>query len=328
MKKDRGKQILKKEDYEKFEWHDTRYFGLFYKKVKQEDRIVIKDIKVDIKRFLNTTGHKFNETQLNIINKRQTHYFYPKKNDYCDYMCNVFNDRLDKLTEYWNAHYKKLIKYAKNRIKKPIKATPGNTELFMQGVLEYDEAVMVSNFENFNRTAKYEAECAEVVASLYAQYVHQLASQVEAVTVYVLSNNNVNVDHFSRNTLYGTSVGKDKKVQDLSAFVYYDKLYCLWNFIKHNSKSTYDKIKESYPEFLFENAEFIQGQPAYKFIRFSDELVMELLNGCREFFKEYCLLVFSENYDEAQWNYGRYFFDIVKDSQDMVLNPLGLPWYL
>lgn len=201
MKKDRGKQILKKEDYEKFEWHDTRYFGLFYKKVKQEDRIVIKDIKVDIKRFLNTTGHKFNETQLNIINKRQTHYFYPKKNDYCDYMCNVFNDRLDKLTEYWN-------------------------------------------------------------------------------------------------------------------------------FIKHNSKSTYDKIKESYPEFLFENAEFIQGQPAYKFIRFSDELVMELLNGCREFFKEYCLLVFSENYDEAQWNYGRYFFDIVKDSQDMVLNPLGLPWYL
>lgn len=196
----------------------------------------------------------------------------------------------------------------------------------MQGILEYDEAITVSNFENFNRTAKYEAECAEVVASLYAQYIHQLASQVEAVTVYVLSNNNVNVDHFSRNTLYGTSAGKDKKVQDLSAFVYYDKLYCLWNFIKHNSKSTYDKIKEAYPELLYENSEFAQGQPAYKFIRFSDELVMDLINGCREFFKEYCLLVFSENYDEAQWNYGEYFFDIVDSQQELVLNPLWLPF--
>ena len=45
-------------------------------------------------------------------------------------------------------------------------------------------------------------------------------------------------DRFDRNTLYATAVGRDKKVDELPSFKYYDKLYCLWNFIKHNSTKT------------------------------------------------------------------------------------------
>ena len=117
-------------------------------------------------------------------------------------------------------------------------------------------------------------------------------------------------------------------IQELSSFNYYDKLYCLWNFIKHNSKSTYEKLKESHPKLLVDGIEYKQGQPAYGIINFSDELILDLLNGCRAFFKEYCSLVFDEDYEEAQWNYGTYFLDIIKDCQDAILNPFGLPFYL
>ena len=79
---------------------------------------------------------------------------------------------------------------------------------------------------------------------------------------------------------------------------------------------------------LVDGIEYKQGQPAYGIINFSDELILDLLNGCRAFFNEYCSLVFDEDYEEAQWNYGTYFLDIIKDCQDAILNPFGLPFYL
>lgn len=328
MKKDRSKQILKKDDYEKFQYHDTRFFGLFYKKEKVGFDSIIKDIKIDMKRFRNTCQFNFTDNQLRIINSRQTHYFYPKKNEYYDYMCNIFNAKLDQLSDYWENHYKDLIRYAEKRIKRPIEATPGNNELLSMGIINYDEAIDMARWNNSSNEYKYKRECAEVVSSLYAQYVHQMASQIEAVTVYILSQKNVNVEHFNRSVLYGTGAGKTKMIQELHSFNYYDKLYCLWNFIKHNSKSTYEKLKESHPKLLVDGVEYKQGQPAYGIINFSDELILDLLNGCRAFFKEYCSLVFDEDYEEAQWNYGTYFLDIIKDCQDAILNPFGLPFYL
>ena len=63
-------------------------------------------------------------------------------------------------------------------------------------------------------------------------------------------------------------------------------MYCIWHFIKHNSLSTYDKLKSKYPDVLVE-AEFKQGYLAYTYVKFSENLILELLNGCGEFFKEY-----------------------------------------
>ena len=328
MKRERSKQILKKEDYEKFQYYDTRFFGLFYKKEKNGFDSKIKDVKIDMKRFRSTIQADFSEKQLKIINSRQTHYFHPKKNEYDDYMCNIFGDKFDQLSGYWENHYKDIIRYAKKRVKKPLEETPGSNGLLAMGVVDYDEAVSMSGYNNALNAYRYHQECAEVVASLYAQFVHQMASQIEAVTVYVLSQKNVDVEHFKRSVLYGTGVGKEKEVKDLPSFSYYDKLYCLWNFIKHNSKSTYEKIKENHSDLLFEGIEYKQGQPAYGIIEFSDELILDLLKGCRSFFEEYCQLVFDEDLEEAQWNYGSYFLNIVKDSQDSILNPLNLPYYL
>jgi hypothetical protein len=323
MKKDRSNQKLTKADFEKFADYDTRFYGLFYTKTDNGIKV-----KIDIKRMKSTVGCTLSDKQIQIINQRRTHYFYPKKSEYEDYCCNMFADRIRDIQNYWEEHYKKLITYAKERIKKPKKIMPGNQMLLMQGIVEYDEAVMMSNWENYKNQYEYAEKCFAVVASLYASFIHQTASQIEAVTVLVLSKQNAMRDRFDRNTLYATAVGGDKKVDELPSFKYYDELYCLWNFIKHNSISTYEKLCSTYPELIYEDAEYKQGFPAFHIVKFSDELILELLCGCDSFFKEYCELVYKENYDEAQWNYGRYFLNMVKEQIELITNPIGLPWYI
>ena len=46
-----------------------------------------------------------------------------------------------------------------------------------------------------------------------------------------------------------------------------------------------------------------------------------------DFFIEYCGLVFDENYEEAQWNYCKYFTIRMKDEIEMYDNPMGLEWW-
>lgn len=323
MKRDRSSQKLTKADFEKFAYHDTRFYGLFYTKTDNGIKV-----KIDLKRLKSIVNDGLSDEQMKIINRRRTHYFYPKKSEYYDYCCNVFASRIRDIENYWEEHYKELISYAKKRIDEPKELMPGDNMLLMQGIAEYDEAVMMSNWENMRNRFEYEKKCYEVVASLYASFIHQMASQIEAVTVLVLSKQNAMDNRFDRNVLYATAVGKDKKVDELPSFKYYDKLYCLWNFIKHNSISTYEKLRSAYPELIYEKAEYKQGFPAFYLINYSDKLVIELLNGCNSFFMEYCELVYKENYDEAQWNYGRYFLNMVNKQIELITNPLGLPWYI
>ena len=221
MKRDRSNQKLTKDDFEKYEYHDTRYYGLFYIKTGTGIKV-----KIDPKRMKRTVDYELSDKQMIIINRRQTHYFYPKKSEYEDYCCNLFADRIKDLQNYWEEHYKELITYANRKIKKPEQILAGNHMLLMQGIAEYDDAVMMSIYENTKNQIEYEQKCSEVVASLYASFIHQMASQIEAVTVLVLSKQNAITDRFNRNTLYKTATGNDSKVSELPSFKYYDKLYC------------------------------------------------------------------------------------------------------
>ncbi|GHV00133.1 hypothetical protein FACS1894211_06830 [Clostridia bacterium] len=71
-----------------------------------------------------------------------------------------------------------------------------------------------------------------------------------------------------------------------------------------------------------------QGDLAIFHIRFTNELIEKLLNGVKTFFKGFCRLVFGEDYDEAQWNYTKYFMKQVNSEIDGIRNPLGLPWWI
>ena len=134
MKKKRSKNKLTKEDYDKFPYEDTRHYGLFYRKSGDEFKV-----KIDPKRFCKSLDSDFSESVIKTISARKTHYFYPRKNEYYDYNCNVFETMINDIKDYWNNHYQSLIVIAKDRIEKPEPLIPAGNDAFMRGIIDYDE---------------------------------------------------------------------------------------------------------------------------------------------------------------------------------------------
>ena len=301
---------------------DTRYWGLF--RLQKNKEHTANDIKIDPKRFQKMTYHHFTEEQLKIINARKTHYFFPKKYYSTDYNCNIFISEINDIKSYWNTQFLPLIKTSVNNIKKPKELTPGDYHNLQCGISGPGAAQAWANFANMSQANEYREQCFVTLFSLYSEFFHFMASRFEAILVKVLSKNNALADKFDRNIFYATAIGKDKSIQELEHFKYFDKLYCIWNFIKHNSASTYKTLNDRYPEIIYSKEPYEQGELALYYIKFSEQLINEIIDGCIEFFKEYCSLVFNENYQEAQWNYTTYFTSIVRDEIENIINPLGL----
>jgi len=320
---------------------DTRYWGVFYKKQKDSQE---KMVLIDPKRFFKMTDVKITENQLKVINARYTHYFHPKRKEN-DYNCNLIVGDIKTILRDWIELQYPLIQREVSRIKKPELVEkplmPGDYYNFQCGVSGIGAAQAWSNFMNYqnaninqHKIAQYEWECANLERALFAQFFQGIASKMEAAIVKLLKENNLLTDRFDRNILYATALGKDKKVEELKDFKWLDKIYCLWHFLKHNTLSTYNTLKERYPELLNVDKHYEQGELAMYFVKFSNEMVIEILNGCIEFFKEYCELIFGEKYEEAQWNYSQYFISIMKakqrekeDEWEDLNNPLGLQWW-
>lgn len=337
------KKLDEEADFEDFcYWQDTRYWGIFYKKQKDSKE---KMILIDPKRFQKTTGHGFSKGQLKVINARRTHYFFPKKTNKCDYNCNRIVDDVKAILHDWNKRQYPLIQREVSGIEKPKLinkvVTPGDYGNFQCGVSSIGAAQTWAVFKNYENTIinkqkidQYEWECANLERALFAQFFQGIASKIEAAIVKLLKENNLITDRFDRNILYATALGKDKKVEELRDFKWLDKIYCLWHFLKHNTLSTYNTLKERYPELLNVDKHYEQGELAMHFVKFSNETVIEILNGCIEFFKEYCELIFGEKYEEAQWNYSQYFISTMEaeqrekdDEWESLNNPLGLQWW-
>ena len=323
MKKQRKSRNLNLELYKILEespggYRDTRYWGVFNGEKKEL-------IKVDTKRYQKKLG-QFSIEQLQVINARKSHYFYPKKIAYGNYNCNIFIEEISDIQKYWETQFKPIIAESIKRIKKPRELCPGDYYNLQCGISGTGAAQAWANWINWKNNREYRADCATLTWSLYSEFFHFMSARIEAITVKVLTKNNAIKDRFDRNAFYATAVGKNKRIEDLDHFSWYDKLYCLWNFIKHNSLSTYQTLKDRYPELLYED-EYVQGEMALYFIKFEDKMIEDIIAGCKEFFKEYCELVFNENYNEAQWNYCEYFIHRMNDEIEMYDNPLGLEWW-
>ena len=320
MKKERKAKHLNQTSYENFSLEDTRYYGVWTKRIDG-----IYKVKIDPKRFQEATCHTFNQKQLAVINKRTSHYFHPAKDRYSDYSCNHFVDTLKEVRKSWIENFKPLIDIAVEKIEKPKELYPGDYVNLQMGISSSIAANAWAQQANFKNAQEYRQKTAELVHGLYSQFIQQMASRVEAITVKILTDHKMIDDHFDRNILYG-GINKDTPVRALPHFSSHDKLYCIWNFLKHNIMSTYKSLKDKFSEILIDY-EFEQGTPALYYIKFSDDLIFELIDGCIEFFKEYCSLLFNEDYDQAQWNFNSYFLDIVNDQIELYENPLGLNWW-
>jgi hypothetical protein len=80
-----------------------------------------------------------------------------------------------------------------------------------------------------------------------------MVSQIEALTLKVLTLNGYEGDKFNRNILYAFKGNKQESVRALDGFREYDKMYAILNFLKHNSLSTFNVLKENFNDVLKED---------------------------------------------------------------------------
>lgn len=127
-----------------------------------------------------------------------------------------------------------------------------------------------------------------------------MASRIEAASVLIYSKMNPKMKRWSRDKLYDNINENDYSSRDLPSFKYHDKLYLIWNFIKHNNSDTYESLKKDYPDVLYDE-EYVAGTSAKYYVKLNEKLINELLNGVEEYFE-----------------------NLVYDGIELFRNPLGL----
>lgn len=297
--------------------NDTRNYGLFF--YGKEKRIRLDPIRYN--KMLGLT-----KEQMKVINNRNSHYFYPNKKLYEEYNCNLFRDEIIHIKQMWEEDFNPIIQVALAKIKSK-SYVPGDDDKLMCGISGYNSAVARTNWLTMLSKQGSDIKKFGLSTSLYAQFFHLMVSRIEAITLSVITKNGYEGDRFDRNVLYAFKGNKQGKIEELIGYSSYDKMYKIWNFIKHNSKSTFDKLYEKFPELIKNKCEYKQGELAIYFVEINDALINSLLIGVEEFFKNYCKLVFDENYDEALWNYDNYFLSRVNNEIENIDNPLGLDMF-
>lgn len=308
---------------EKHRYDDTRYYGVFISKTGDKRRV-----KIDIERYGKKIG--LPKKQFAIMKERRTHYYIPSKRQWEDYNCNLIIPLIEDILKEWEKDYRPLIE-KEIKVIQAKKYTPADDDLFMCGIIDHEEAGTSALMRSVFAEQEAEVKRMNLYMSLYAQFFHQMVSKIEAMTVKILYKNGFSGKQFKRDNLYNFKNKTAKQIKGLEGFKEYDKMYLIWHFIKHNSLSTYSAVKENYPEVLAklkDGAKYEAGDMAYWYISFNNELIINILKGVSEFFKNYCKFVFKEDYDRAQWDYEEYFVARTNEEIETLRNPLGLPDYL
>ena len=299
---------------------DTRYYGVYIDKKRGHCKI-----KIDVKRYCKMLG--LSDAQLKVVKNRKTHYFMPTKQEFNDYNCNQLVSFVNEIRLEWNKRYALIIEDIMDSVQSK-KSIPADDDLFLCGVLDYDEAAAASAMHNFRIEKQEQRIKTELYMSLHAQFFHQMVSKITAKIYSVLINNGFDRKQFNRNDLYDFKGNDPLEVQKLGGFDSYEKMYLVWNFIKHNSVKSFEALKSKYSQvFLQTNNKIVYrvGDLAYQHIAFSKEMVDDILLGVGEFFKNYCQLTFGEDYQRAQWDYEKYFLDKAKGEIETITNPLSIP---
>lgn len=299
---------------------DPEYYGVFFERENQK----VVSVKVDPKRLRKTKlidQDIYNEIQS--VN-RNTPYFHPAKKMAEKNCCDVFREHVNGLRKLWIQEVKPAIE----KLKTPEQV--GNDKALhstADGILDFDEVNMVRAMEKIQRMPSYE----NAVKMFYAQFVLLLGAEIEAAMVKVITQKGYVAEKFSRECLKGYVSGRVAGL-DYTKFDNhnsYDKIYKLWNFLKHNNSDVYSKVQETYPELLLDaNAKYKNGDLAVWFLNLSEKVILELLDGVSRFFDEFCNKVFGETTDYQNWNTETFYVQLVQSKIDDIINPLGLPKYI
>lgn len=299
-------------DFSKYDATDLEYYGILMKNGRA---------RIDTKRY-----KKYFPLPNNKVERRQSVYYLPTKIHRCDYICNVFHMELEKINKLWVNEFSKAIKI----IKTPAQVeNDAHANLSMDGVLEPNEVDISARIYGMRRSSEYRL----VIKSLYAQFFHQLMSDVDALCLRVLVSEGYDQEDFTKKQfdiyIQGKQGKNAVKFKDFKNYAVYDEAYCVWNFLKHNSLRAYTILKNSYPERIYNpDNSYQNGQSALSVIKLDEKYILHVLDHICDFFDEVCEKGFGENPDDAKWDYDDYFLEKANDEIDVLVNPLGLPEWI
>jgi hypothetical protein len=302
--------------YESYDMTDTRYYGV-YKKGQEGKKYIL----VDPIRFQKIFGAK--PEMKTVVDRRKYPLFRPAKKKFLDYNVNYMIQELKRIRQRWDQTNKPMINRVLSEICGKDYEPDWSDELAVTGVLTPEEVAIKSQMRTWLSHSYAEFKRNDIHSSLYAQFFHQLASETEALFLKTLTRNGYEGDRFNRNILYAFKGSNMEKVSTLDGFEELDKMYAIWNFIKHNSDSTFTVLKERFPETL-KNDTFKQGEIACFHVKFEDTLIDSILNKLVLFIKGYCRLVFKEDEKEAQWNCEEYFYSRARAEINEIEDPFDL----
>lgn len=300
-------------DYESYNAETFEYYGVLMKNGR---------IRIDTKRY-----KKFFDIPNKKIEHRFSQYYMPSKVHRSDYFCNMFYDAMEELKKLWKNEFVVALKALKTPSERECEAILAYGS---DGILENDEVYMVANFEKNKRMAEY----SYVKKAIFAQFLQTIMSRTDATLLKILVANGYKEGDYTREKADSFIQGCQKKENSKSWMEFtnyniYNKLYLLWNFIKHNSKKAFNNLKKCYPDCLMDiKSTFENGDNCLNFIRISEETIMYALNNLPKFVDEVCEVAFGENVKDSKWDYDDYFINRAKDEIEMIQNPLGIPWYL
>ncbi len=306
------------------------YYGVF----KDKHRI-----KIDTKRFQKYFSYDTEKCDFS----RNTVYFKPYKIHRDDYCMSYFIDALEESKSTWHEQKKIFKDFIKKFVQEQLSKKAPNYDVDYQcGILEPDEWEMSNRMAAILHQEKIKREIDDKVIELekilYSQTINMLAAHLEHAMIVTMCKNGFNGEHAGRRDIFAFMDGRIKdsenKIKALPHFSTYDMFYSIWNFIKHNSLSTYKKIKHQWPELLLKDNkgnffEFPNDWLAIEHLNINEKFLDDLFEPLLEFYYEFCELCYQEPKYYVKWNYDAFFIDIVeKHIEDMrqdIENPLGLP---
>lgn len=309
-------QNKKEFDYTNIQREDMRYFGIHkisnrlhidtqrYKQVLENDRVT---------EFL---PNSLCSLQLNS-------FFIPAHQFRHDYKFNLFRDLIGELKKTWIEEYKPLFKY----IKTPDQVYETNRleqMMYTSCSDDFDEIESDAMFAALRRAPQY----THVTQSLYCSFISKIATEIDRITLIVMTQLGYKSNDYSFNSFKKFSDGLQKnkegvEISKLKKYNAYNLLHKLNNFLKHNTLSSYNDLKKWYPNNVASvekgtaNIEYENGMFAGDWIIIEENYIDNLLDKLILFFKDYCKEYLKENIEEADWNYDEYFIKVYHEILDL-----------
>jgi len=303
---------MSKYDYSKFEdnnfteMKEMEYWGLH----EVEGRI-----EVDTERYEKACRMVPAEEMVPMVLRGKSIYYIPSKECRYDYTSNYLLDSLDKLKDDWNDEYKPLFsrirtpEEAEDKYRVSTMAMFGNSDTF-------ESIELGSKLAGIRGTWKYE----RVIGELQCIFIMKVCSEIDRIILKALSmrlyeNNEFSIKEFIS---YCNGMNKDVRVASLEGWESFNKLHNINNFLKHNSRKSYEILRKYNPECVYEGeeAEYENGMSAFNWVVLKEADIDTFLDEMKTFLRCFSKEILGEDPDRAPWDYDDYFVEAYNEMKD------------